>query len=118
MSTCAIRAGLHELIHFANASSLVFKGHDPNAFVKENCTLRDYAHKNQGTADESNQNLCLTIIIYACLHEIRHNSADSVSTSNLVCIKMASILNSQSRDLKHGSAAVPLATTVRSLFYK
>ena len=34
---------------------------------------------------------------------IRHNSADSVPTSNLVCIKMASILNSQSRDLKPGS---------------
>ena len=36
------------------------------------------------------------------LHGIRHNSADSVPTSNFVCIKMASILNSQSCDLKHG----------------
>ena len=33
---------------------------------------------------------------------IRHKSADSVPTSNLVCIKMACILNSQSRDLEHG----------------
>ena len=33
----------------------------------------------------------------------RHNSADSVPTSNFVCSKMASILNSQLRDLKHGS---------------
>ena len=41
----------------------------------------------------------------------RHNSADSVPTYNLVCIRMSSILNSQSRDLKHG---VPLATNGRS----
>ena len=33
---------------------------------------------------------------------IRQNSSDSVPTSNLVCIKMASILDSQSRDFKHG----------------
>ena len=33
---------------------------------------------------------------------IRHNSEDSEPTSNLVCIKMASILNYQSRDCKHG----------------
>ena len=32
---------------------------------------------------------------------MRHNSANSIPTSDLVCIKMASILNSQSRDLKH-----------------
>ena len=31
----------------------------------------------------------------------RHNSADSVHTFNLVCIKMASILSSLSRDLKN-----------------
>ena len=31
-----------------------------------------------------------------------HNSADPVPTSNLICIKMASILTSQSRDLKYG----------------
>ena len=29
------------------------------------------------------------------LESIRHNSADSIPTSYLVCIKMASILNSQ-----------------------
>ena len=33
---------------------------------------------------------------------IRQTSVDSVPTSNLLCIKMASILNSQSRDLKYG----------------
>ena len=30
-----------------------------------------------------------------------HNSADSVPTANLICIKKTSILVSQSRDLKH-----------------
>ena len=35
---------------------------------------------------------------------IRHNSADSVPTSNLISIKMASIPNSKSCDLKHGGA--------------
>ena len=33
---------------------------------------------------------------------IRDESAYSVPTSNLVCIKMASILKSQARDPKHG----------------
>ena len=33
---------------------------------------------------------------------IRHNSADSVPTSNHDCIKTASILNYRSRDLKYG----------------
>ena len=36
------------------------------------------------------------------IYIIRHNSADSIPTSNLVCINMASILKSQSRDLKYG----------------
>ena len=35
---------------------------------------------------------------------IRHNSTDSLPTSDLVCIKMASILNTQARYLKHGGA--------------
>ena len=39
---------------------------------------------------------------YHCLH-IRYSSADSVSKSNSNCIKMASILNSELRDLQHGS---------------
>ena len=33
---------------------------------------------------------------------IRNNSADSVPTSNLVCVKMAFIPNSKSRDHKYG----------------
>ena len=33
---------------------------------------------------------------------IRHNSVDSLRTSALALIKMVSILNPQSRDLKHG----------------
>ena len=36
---------------------------------------------------------------YSCICQ---NSSDSVPTSYLVCITMASILNSKSRDLKHG----------------
>ena len=36
-----------------------------------------------------------------CIH---HNTTDSVPTSNLICIKMVFILNSQSRGLGHGGS--------------
>ena len=39
---------------------------------------------------------------YSCLH-IRHSSADSATTSNSDCIKTAYVLNSQLRNLQHGS---------------
>ena len=41
------------------------------------------------------------IACYATAH-ILYDSADTVCTLNLVCIKMASILNCRSRDFKHG----------------
>ena len=53
--------------------------------------------------------VCVRVVASIDDHPIRYNSAHSVPISNLVCIKMDSILNSQSRDL---NIAVPLATTV------
>ena len=36
---------------------------------------------------------------------IRHNSSNFVPTFNLICIKIVSVLNSQSCDLKHGNTS-------------
>ena len=54
-----------------------------------------------------------TKLFITALIPIRHNSTGSVPTSNLVCIKMAFILNFQSHDK---NVAVPLSTAVKSSF--
>ena len=46
--------------------------------------------------------LCAKPESVARINNTRHNSADSVHTSNLVRIYEGFILNSQSNDLKHG----------------
>ena len=50
-------------------------------------------------------------------HNLRHNSADSVPSSNLIYIKMASILNCQSRDFKHNGNFYKGKVIVLSLKY-